>query len=300
VILLLPLVVVVLLVGVRELRARLASGGDTLLAGPPAWSRANARPVPDRARAVVALARAEARQMLLHPAVVGGLLLALLAVGASSKATGFDRYVALTGGAPLGLYLPPLAFFAANLCASRTRRARAGEVFDATAATPADRTLALCLAAFGPAVAAAAVVALAYAYFRLTGPALPPAPLFWEVLALPLAVLGGGLLGVLVARWLPFRGGALAVFAALVVASAWAGQFWPMLVTLTEFADFQDDGGYRLVTDNPSGAHAAYLLGLDVMAAVGALLAHRGHRRLLLGVGAVATGGTVWAALLAA
>jgi hypothetical protein len=295
VILLVPLIVVTAVLALRGLRGRLAGDADAVLAGPATWSRAVARPVPDRARAIALLARREARYVLTHPSILVGLLLAVVFVGsAASTSDASERYLIVTGSSAPGLYLPTLTFFAANLCASRPRRARAGELFDATPASAADRTLAQCLAALGPVLVAVGIVAVAFAAFAVTEPALPATPPLWALFSLPLAVLGAGTLGVMVARWLPFRGAALAVMVALVLATAYLSAAHPMLSPVGDFLDYTDDETYVLVP-RPAGLHAAYLLGLDTMALIGALLAHAGRRRLLLGLGAVATGVTAWA-----
>jgi hypothetical protein len=289
-----PLAALVVVIVVRVRDARLAAAPDLMLREPAPWAPTRVRVLPDRARAVRTLALAEARRLTLHPTIAIGFALGLLftGVGSFGNEDGYNRYIELTGGGGSGLYLPPLVFFAAGLCASRARRSRASDVFDATAATPFDRTLAQCLAALGPALTAFALVLLSLAVYTVVGAELPATPTVWELLALPLSVLGAGTLGVMVSRWLPFRGAPLLVLVGIASVSIALGEDYPMLISYTEFPDWQPDETYVMVA-NPVVAHALYLLGLDVMAAIGALLAHRTRLRLLLWLGAVATAATV-------
>ena len=296
-----PLVAAVVFLVLRLRDARLLAAPDLMVREPAAWAPTRVRVSTDRPRAVAVLALAETRRLLRHPVLIAGLLggLLLAGVGVASDDS-YTRYVELTGGGGASLYGPPMVFIAANLCASRTRRSGAGEVFDATVASPFDRTLAQCLAALGPALAALALELLMWGWFAATGAALPATPPVWALLALPLAVLGAGTLGVMVARWLPFRGAPVVVLVPLVFVSAWASGTAPYLVTLVDAGDWGANDEYvGLVRGVPWGAHAAYVLGLDVMAAIGALLAHQGRRRLLLALGAVATLGTIAAGVLA-
>ena len=295
-----PLVVglaVFVLVRLRD--ARLAGLPDAV-GVPVAFTPTRVTVSSSRARAVTALALAESRRLLTHPVLLVGGLLSVLVMGVSTPSDDpFARYVELTGGGGTGLYVPLVVFVAAGLCASRSRRARAGEVLDATAATPFDRTLAQCLAAAGPAVASFVLILAALGRFVVTGAELPATPPVWELLTMPLAILGAGTLGVMVSRWLPFRGApVLAVTALISVSIALSGDF-DMLITYVEYAEWGDDDEYVGLASLPSAAHGLYIIGLDVMAAIGALLVHAGHRRLLLALGAVATAGTAVAALAA-
>lgn len=295
-----PLLVgLLVLVLLRVRDARLAGMPDAVGA-PTAFAPTRVLVSSSRARAITVLALTESRRLLLHPVLLVGGLLSTMAMGVSAGGDDlYTRYVELTGGGVTALYIPLLTFVAAGLCASRSRRARAGEVLDATAATPFDRTLAQCLAALGPAVVSFVLVLVALGIFVATGTELPRTPPLSELLTMPVAVLGAGTLGVMVARWLPFRGAPLLVVVALVSVSIALSEDFGMLITYVEYAEWGEEEVYVGLESLPSAAHGLYVLGLDAMAVIGALLVHPGRRRLLLALGAVATAGTVVAALAA-
>ena len=295
-----PLFVVGLLVllWVRVRDARLAGATDAVV-DPTTWAPTAVVVTPVRARAVAALAVAEARRIVTHPVLVVGAVLGTLLVGVNLfDDDPYARYAELTGGGAISLYVPPLTFVAAGLCASRPRRARAGELLDATPASPFDRTLAQCLAALGPALVAFGAILAAWALFTVVEPPLPAAPPVWELLTMPLALLGAGTLGVMVSRWLPFRGAPLVVLVALVFASVWVAERAPLLITLVDYLEWENDVVVGLASV-PTAAHGLYIIGLSAMAAIGALLVHRQHVRVLLALGALATTGTIVAALAA-
>ena len=110
---------------------------------------------------------------------------------------------------------------------------------------------------------------------------------------IPLCTLGGGLLGVAAAGWLPWRGAPLIVLFGLiawVVAVFDRGDLrWTAPWSMTpEFAD-------ELLLPGSHLWHAVYLLGLGLLAAVAALLRYPSYRRPLL-----ALGGALWIGTLAA
>ena len=295
-----PLAVIGLVVFlVLRLRDRRLAAAPDVTGTPGAWAPTRVTVSPDRARAIGLLALAEARRIVTHPVLLVGALLGTALVGVNLfDDDPFARYGELTGGGAISLYVPPLTFVAAGLCASRARRSRTTELLDATPATPFDRTLAQCLAAIGPAVLSFVLILVAWALFTVVDPPLPAAPPVWELLTMPLALLGAGTLGVMVSRWLPFRGAPLVVLVALVFASAWVAERAPLLITFVDHLEWDNDQVVGLAS-MPTAAHGLYIIGLSAMAAIGALLVHRGHRRVLLGLGAVATAGTAVAALAA-
>lgn len=269
----------------------------TAVAGPVVPWRPTAVVVDRSTRAsLLALGWAEGRRMLVHPLPLAGYALMgvfTFVVRPSGKA---EVFLQLTGDGPAGMYLPTLAFFAANLAATRTRRTRATELLGAVPTDPERRTAALCVGALFPAAAAAVYVLVSYGWFRLTDAHIAPTPTAVELTLLPLSVLGGGTLGVMVARWAPWRGVPIVVFTGLVALTIWANQhsaWYGSYVSLIDWESLERIPG-------SVAWHAAYLLGLDAMAAVGAVLRVTSRRRAVLAVGAVVTLATIgagWAQL---
>ena len=120
-----------------------------------------------------------------------------------------------------------------------------------------------------------------------------------ELAVIPLCTLGGGLLGVAVARWLPWRGAALVVVFALiawVVAVLDRGDLWWTAPWTMSPGYYHEDG----MGAGSHAWHAFYLLGLSLLAGVAALLRYPSYRRPLLALGVmlwVATLGAAWAQL---
>ncbi len=156
------------------------------------------------------------------------------------------------------------------LLARQTRSTEAAaEAMAAAPGSEADRTLALCLATLMPG-ACGLVYAAAEVVLAATAGVTPQEWWFGtmpdvEVIAIllalaPVACVGGGLLGVLVGRWLRFPGAAAVVVVALVVVDM-LGQFpveetsHPVLRLWTPWATFHsgnnEDGTATLYGGNP-------------------------------------------------
>lgn len=124
-------------------------------------------------------------------------------------------------------------------------------------------------------------------------------PNAWELAAGPLMLLGGGLLGLLVARlvssWV-----AAPVAVALGIAGVVAldREGTTMLALAMEKIQYREDG---LVVVEPGsfGWHTAYLLGLCALGLITALLREPGRRRGLLVAGVLALAGSALAGALA-
>jgi len=239
------------------------------------------------AGAVASLALTEARRLVLHPAY-------LALIGLLVLTTGIDgvNSMAPTRGSTASLlelllvFVPLMSVFPANLVASSARRGNAEDTLDAAPLTARARTLALCLAALGPAaLSAVGVVAYWWVAYR-AGPLLEGALPLGAIASVPLLFVGAGALGVATAQWLRVPGAALAVVVGLV---AWTASFgnapvgaWlcPWVVAYAEAENPLAAGGSHLW-------HAIYLLGLGGLAAVAALVWHPGGRRSFVAAGAL-------------
>jgi hypothetical protein len=266
-------------------------------------------------RGNIALARREAVRLTTHPLVVTGCLAAMAlsmrlgglwtATVTSGSSPPFQSFSALT--VLPSLVLGPFVFFAANLTASRERRAGTSELLAGTPLSPRARTAAALLAALGPAVLTALIIAVTLLFYHGIGAQPVRWPSVLELTMQPARVLGAGLLGVMVARWLPWPGSAAVTMVLLYAWSnigPWIATYGTADATHTmrsaylwiSFAPFREVVTYRDPTlANVSPAfygsiawHDAYLLCLGAMAAVGALLATPGPRRPLLTAGTVA------------
>lgn len=264
----------------------------TVLAAPAAAVHPVAAP---EWRAAVQLAPGEAWRIVTHPVALAGLALNVALIVTVGSEPGRSSFSAVSTGSTF--YSGVFTCFAANLVATRERRSRAGELLAPLPAGPHARTLALCLAALGPALLNAALVATTFAAFTARELFLV-SPSFWHVAQGPLTVLGGALLGVMVGRWAPYPGAALAVMVAMiafnVVVSSSPEQYRP-LGTEVSWArwgpEHESDGWYGYYPGSVAW-HDAYLLGLCAMAAVGALLRTAPSRLPLLTLGALATAAT--------
>lgn len=257
-----------------------------------AWSPAGrgvAVPVP------VALAGVDARRMLLRPSTlfVGYVLWRVFAPALPASAyDGVNRTV----GGPLTF----LGLFVLVLVATLAGRDRGEELVAATPrgeSGPVQSWLALLLA-----VAVLEYGVLALLRFGRDEPAygelLPDA---WQLAQGPLLLVGGGVLGLLAARWLP---GWVAAPMTAVLAVLWVGTLsgtftsLTMLAPVVEWIQYHEDG--RVIVEPGSfGWHNAYLLGLCGLGTVAVLLRVSRQRVRLLAVGAALAVATVAAGALA-
>lgn len=249
--------------------------------------------------AVGVLARREAWRTVRHPVYLAlllyfGVLGAVQAGGLGIPGRETVREFATGIGL---LWIGPATFLATNLIASSARRAHAESQLAATPTSGQARTLAVCLGVLGPTAAATGFAGILWLIEHVGG-VMDRAQRPAELAVIPLCALGGGLLGVAVAEWLPWRGAPLVVLFALiawVVAVFDRGDLrWTAPWSMTsEYAD-------EIVLPGSHLWHAVYLLGLGLLAAVAALLRHPSHRRPLLALGAALWIGTLaagWAQL---
>lgn len=267
---------------------------DDVLSRAPEAVRRRTTPVP------VELGRAQAARLARHPLVL--VALAWTGVGTvGSGDYGPRTMYTLVTDVPTFL-VGPFLFFAANLLASRERRHGIEEWLDSMPATSADRTLAAQLAVMGPLalvtalVLAALTVSLSTDRFVSTPPAL-------EILSGLLPLLGAGLLGVMVARWLPWPGTAALVMVALVALHIWLNDRHELFGAFVEWAAWSasgNSGTWAGVIEGSRGWHVVYVLALCAMAATGAHLMHAWRKLPVLALGGAFTAAAVvagWAQL---
>lgn len=207
-----------------------------------------------------------------------------------------DAYGGLTrlvGFIPAILGLGVLAVVAAT-----AGRDRGQELLDALPASSRSRVLGWAVLLVGAALAEYAV--LAAVRFGRDEPSyaalLPDA---WQLAAGPLMLLGGGLLGLVVARVVSAWAAApVAVVLGIAGVVALDRGGTTMLAWAVEWVQYREDG--RVVVEPGSfGWHNAYLLGLCALGLIAALLREPGRRRGLVVAGALALAGTTLAGALA-
>lgn len=263
------------------------------------WARVAPRPtfaLAGRVPVPVALAGFDVRRLV--PRVLTVLTIALMLRVLSSKVP-TNAYEGVNQ--TIGFYWALVGLAALVLVATVGGRDREEESLAALPVSPRTRVLGL-----GLTVVAAALAVHGLAVLRLLAveqesyDALLPGP--WEVAQPALMVLGGGLLGLLLARLLPVWA---AVPVAAVAAIMWTGgvgatERWVMLAPLVEWVQYdEDNSAARLVQPGSLAWHNGYLLGLCGLALLAALLREPGPRGRLVAAGVILTGATVGAALLA-
>ncbi|WP_149829289.1 ABC transporter permease [Streptomyces tailanensis] len=260
-------------------------------------------PTGDARRAVLALARVEARRLLLHPLVLAALaayLTVLLWPGGEPE----DAYPVLQDidrETQLGhVLLGPVVMIAANLAVLRSHRRGTDGHFAVLVLPPWQRTCAHLLSVLPTVLVTALIVTGQFTAGALKPGAVGRGSVF-ELLTGPLLILVCAVLGVLLGR---VAGSALVaplaavallagtfIFAASPEPGSWLRSVSPVVV---------DDGGQPLPSDllgRPAGWHALYLLALSVLAAAGAVLVSGGRTRAVR-VTAVASLGAVVATVV--
>lgn len=242
------------------------------------------------------LARAEVPRLVGHPAFVGGVGLTLLTLAlATQRSSAGDEWVDISGGVALGLApLGWLTIAAAQLLTTRPRRTGTDTLFASLPAPAPARTASLLVASVGP-VAVATVLAVGCVAWRAQqGGILGSGPDLLEIAAGPLLVLGAGVVGVAIGRYLPHPVFAAAGVVAVILIQGRFGTptSWPwnaeesspirMLAFLATPTSADAALEFR-----PAGWHVVYLLGLIAMMAVVAL-ARSGMTRPLTGALAAA------------
>ena len=228
------------------------------------------------------IALAEGRRIVTSPLVLLGVALFCAMIVVSSGDGPGGGYDGLLTGPTF--FIGVFTYFAAHLAASRPMRHRCLDEHASLPAPSIARTVGLCMAAFGPALLAVLLMAAVLTWYAAGRVDLPVWPSAAELAAGPLTVLGGALLGIMVARWLPFPTAPALVMVAVVAVTvvlneAWAGRY-ALLAPYATFSVYVDDGSWGGHTGGSFAWHAIYLGALCGLAACGALL--RDARRPVL------------------
>jgi len=248
-------------------------------------------------RVVAALGRQETVRLTRHPLILSGAILATaLSMESLREHNPLYDYQGLTMNQ--SFVMGPMILIAANLITRRELRAGTRQLIAATPVTERRRLAGLLCAAAGPALLTAVLIMLTATLYRLLG----ADPVWWpditEYAVQPVRLLGAGLLGVMIARWLadPIRPALLACVVAVAMIVVSRSDNAMLRTALSALFVFNDLHAKAFDV----GWHVGYLLCLDAMAAIGALLATPGPRRALCAVGAVSVAGAVftgWAQL---
>lgn len=239
-----------------------------------------------RWRALAPLARADSRRLLRHPAfLVGVVLTPLMMVAATGPEDQWRVISPMTA-----LALVPLGWFtivAVNLLALRPARTGTAELF-ATLPAPQPVRSAGLLATAWVAATSAALLAVGWTALALTRDDLTGSPQWSEIAAGVLVVAGSVMVGVAVARWLPFA--ALGVAAAVAVSILQARFLdvttWPWdrpqadPLRFLGFLAEPASAGDTVLEVRPAGWHLVYLAALVAFMGIVALARDGVPRRL--------------------
>jgi hypothetical protein len=227
----------------------------------------------------------EGRRIVRHPIALVGLALMtvlVLVVGDNGSRDAFE--VVSTG--PTFFY-GVFTYFAANLVASRDRRAGSGELLAATPSERTARVAGLCVGALVPTAVCTAFVVVVHA-LNLARGLYVVSPDVWHLAQGPLTVLGGALLGIMVARMTRVPGVALLVMITMVLFNAWISEHdaeVQPLGTYVSWATWALHPHWAGMEPGSPAWHVAYLAVLCALAACGSFLreARRPWRVVALG-----------------
>jgi hypothetical protein len=234
---------------------------------------------------VCALGYQSGLRLTRHPLVLSGTALAAyLILETLREHNPVYTYQSFT--ITLSFAMGPMIIVAAYLMTGREHRAGSGDLVTAAPMPERTRVAAVLLGCAGPAALSAGLVVATLALYLLRH----AEPLRWpgpaELAIQPVRLLGAGLLGVMVARW--FRGWPQLLVAVCLVTLALVAvdRFvtGPAREVVLATIPFHDLVQHQII---PTW-NVAYLLSLDAMAVIGALLATPGRRRGLLAAGAIA------------
>lgn len=222
-----------------------------------------------------------------HPiALVGLPLMTVLVVMVGDNGSRDAFEVPSTG--PTFFY-GVFVYFAANLVASRDRRAHSGELLAAAPTARSARVAGLCVAALVPALVCVAFVLVVHSLQSARG-LHEVTPGVWHLAQGPLTVLGGALLGIMVARLASIPGAALLVMVAMVAFNVWVSnhpQEIQPLGTYVSWASWAEHPNWAGMEPGSPAWHDAYLAALCAITATGAFLREAANRTRVLAIGAV-------------
>lgn len=263
-----------------------------LKTGPPrpdttAGAAPPANPPADPLRGALALARFEGRKLLRHPAFLIGVVLTPWMLIMATSDTG-ESWVHFEVAIVLALVpLGWLTMVAANLGALRSRRHGTDDLLQSLPTSPAIRTIAHNLSTLVTVPVSVAFAAVSAALVRgnvdPTGSFQPA-----ELGTGALIVVGGGAVGVLLARWLPRPAVCLP---AIGVTMFMQGKLTDLGPGPGRWLSFEVDplSSFSNIELRPAGWHLGWLAAWIALVAVAGVARHGASRRL----GAVALGVTV-------
>ncbi|MEP7054908.1 MAG: hypothetical protein ABI912_06640 [Actinomycetota bacterium] len=252
------------------------------------------------------LAVREARRILTSPAILLMAGVVVLILGLDSATLGdngrglFHRAALAEMLATVGiLYFGPITFVATHLAATSAARSGSNRLLVAAPVGQRRRDLALCLGVLVGPAALALALAMAAAAAAGAGHQAPSANWTWivgpwtwiDVLQVPAIVLGAGILGVVVARWLPYPGSLLFGFVGMILGTIALLSTSPTALRpwFAPWVSIQWWSGDAAWTAHGSQAwHLAYLLGLSGFGVCAIALRQAESRRRWIALGGIA------------
>jgi hypothetical protein len=251
-----------------------------------------ARPV----RALVpALARQEARRLLLHPLTLIGFAVFLVIATTTVFQDQGPRPAYETTNMGLTFFPGLLLVLAANLVATRDRRADSEELLAPLPGRAEERLLAQALASLAPAATGLVGVLALHAWY-VADERYVESPTPWHLVAGPVTLVGACLFGLMLGVWLPVRAAGVIGLVALVVVNVWLDNTADhrLLGAATSWARWglytEDWAG--VVAGSPP-LHVGYLLSLCAMALAAAWVRVADRRAPSVVLGLVALGSAV-------
>ena len=248
-------------------------------------------------RAVFRLAMREARRVLLHPAYLALVCYLVFVMGVDvsvgSASTPTRKAIADMLQVVFIFSLPLITVFPASLIASSGRRSGAEAMLDAAAMSRPARACASCLATV---LVSGVGLAGGLALWGVTRYGEPISPVFnfGQAISVGLVWCGAAVLGVAIARWLPWPGMAMLATAGLVLWTLSAGGSGRWIAVTVPWIYSSEITDWKFV-DVPQLWHCLYLAGLCCLAATAAIYRERLALMFSLGSGlGLFTALTVW------